>query len=139
LTDWDFLAIERVLRDARTSDASYRRLLQLLRSAGSRMFRVWSQSRVLLLSTLLLAMVGVALVGIWLFDVADLTQATPVRGWMVLAAIALAIPLAFPLVREHVGRVSIGLLSLILWIPAQFHLLVIDRVFLLMGRLDRLR
>ena len=138
--EWEFLAIESVLRGARTSDKSYRRLLRLLRSAGSRMFRVWSQSRVLLLLTLLLAMVGIVLTGSWLvYEGGPSRVAVTINGWTILAAIILAIPLASPLIREHVGRISIGLLSLVLWIPAQFHLLVIDRVFLWMGRLDRLR
>jgi hypothetical protein len=138
--EWDFLAIEPVLRDARTSDTSYQRLLRLLRSAGSRMFRIWSQSRVLLLVSVLLAMVGIVLIGTWLVDGGSPSQvAVTVNGWIVLAAITLVIPLASPLFREHVGRISIGLLSLVLWIPAQFHLFVVDRVFLWMGRLNRLR
>jgi predicted acylesterase/phospholipase RssA/tetratricopeptide (TPR) repeat protein len=138
--DWDFLAIERVLRDARTSDTSYQHLVRLLRSAGSRMFRIWSQSRVLLLATLLLAMVGIALIGSWLLKVGDPSRITvTVNGSIVLIATALAVALAFPWFREHAGRISIGLLSLVLWIPAQLHLLVIDRVFLWLGRLDRLR
>jgi predicted acylesterase/phospholipase RssA len=69
--DWDFLAIETVLRHARTSDTSYQHLVRLLRSSGSRMFRIWSQSRVLLLATLLLAMVGIALIGSRLLNVGD--------------------------------------------------------------------
>jgi predicted acylesterase/phospholipase RssA/tetratricopeptide (TPR) repeat protein len=138
--EWDFLAIESVLRGARTTDTSYRRLLRLLRSAGSRMFRIWSQSRVLLLITLLLAMVAIVLIGTWLvYESGPLRVAVTIDGWMILAAIILAIPLASPVIREHVGRISIGLLSLVLWIPALFHLAVIDRVFLRMGRLDRLR
>jgi hypothetical protein len=120
-------------------------LLRLLRSAGSKMFRIWSQSRVLLLATLLLlmvgAMVGIALIGSWLLlNVGATSQITvPVNGSIVVAAIALTVALAFPWFREHAARISIGLLSLVLWIPAQFHLLVIDRVFLWLGRLDRLR
>jgi predicted acylesterase/phospholipase RssA len=138
--DWDFLAIESVLRHASTSDTSYQHLLRLLRSAGSRMFRIWSQSRVLLLATLLLAMVGIALVGSWLLNMSDPSRVTvTVNGSVVLTAIALAASLASPWFREHAGRISIGLLGLVLWIPAQFHLLVIDRVFLWLGKLDRLR
>jgi hypothetical protein len=53
-THWHFLAIEGVMRDANTTDHSYQRLVRLLQSAGSRMFRAWSQSRVLLLATALL-------------------------------------------------------------------------------------
>lgn len=137
--DWHFLAIERVLRDAKTSDASYQRLLRLLRSGGSRMFRIWSQSRVLLLTTLLLVIVGIALIGTWLFDVGDPTQTVTINRWNVLAMIGLAVPLVSPWFREHAGRIAIGFLSLVLWMPAQLHLLVVNRVFLWMGRLDRLR
>jgi predicted acylesterase/phospholipase RssA len=138
--EWDFLAIESVMRHASTTDTSYRRLLRLLRSAGSRMFRIWSQSRVLLLITSLLAMVAVALIGTWLvFEGGPSRVAVTINGWTMLAAIILALPLASPVIREHVGRISIGLLSLVLWLPALFQLKVIDRVFLWMGRLDRLR
>jgi hypothetical protein len=139
-TPWDFLAIESVLKKARSSDISYQHLLRLLRSGGSRMFRIWSQSRVLLLLTLLLAMIGIVLIGTWfIYEGGPSRIVATVKGWTILTAIALAIPLGSPVIREHVGRISIGVLSLVLWIPAQFHLLVIDRLFLWMGRLDRLR
>ncbi|BAR58797.1 hypothetical protein NK6_5639 [Bradyrhizobium diazoefficiens] len=137
---WDFLTIERVMREAKPLDTNYLHLMRLLRSSGSRMFRIWSQSRVLLLSTLLLAMVGIALVCFWILNAGIPSQViVTVNGWIVLAAIALVVGLASPWFREHASRVSIGFLSLVLWIPAQFHLFVIDRAFLWLGRLDRLR
>lgn len=139
-TTWDFLTIERVTRRSKSTDTDYLHLVQLLQSAGSRMFRVWAQSRVLLLSTLLLAIVGIVLVCFWILSASIPPRVTvSVDGQILLAAIALVVALVFPLFREHAGRISIGLLSLVLWIPAQFHLLVIDRVFLWLGRLDRLR
>jgi predicted acylesterase/phospholipase RssA/tetratricopeptide (TPR) repeat protein len=136
---WDFLAIESVMRYASTTDTSYRRLLRLLRSAGNRMFRIWSQSRMLLLTTSLLAMVAI-LVGAWLVFEGDSSRVSvTINGWTILAAIILALPLASPVIREHAGRILIGLLGLVLWLPALFHLKVIDRIFLWRGRLDRLR
>jgi predicted acylesterase/phospholipase RssA len=138
--NWDFLDIERVLRGANPSDSSYQRLLQLLRSGGSQMFRIWSQSRVLLLATWIVAMAGIALIAVWAVKGFDPSEVSVrVNGWGMLAAIASVVPLAFPWVREHVGRVLIGLLSLALWIPAWLHLLVVDRAFLSWGRLDRLK
>jgi predicted acylesterase/phospholipase RssA/tetratricopeptide (TPR) repeat protein len=138
--DWKFLTVERIMRDANTTDANYRRFLRLLRSAGSRMFRAWSQSRILLLTALLLSIVGVAVIGAWLFRLGDPSQIKiTVTGWTMLAAIVVAVALASPWVREHAARIATGLLSLVVWIPAQIHLLLIDRVFLSMGRLDRLR
>ncbi|HEY2841417.1 MAG TPA: tetratricopeptide repeat-containing protein [Pirellulales bacterium] len=134
---WSFLAIDRVIHNASTTDPSYLRVKKLLRSSGSRMFRVWGQSRALLLTTALLGLVGIALLGLWLFGKSDLSQGFMVTGWGMLAAIAVAITLIFPSVREHVSRSSIGLLGLVLWIPAWFHLLVIDRLFLKVGSLDR--
>jgi hypothetical protein len=137
---WHFLAIESVLRDTNTNDLSYQRVLQLLRSAGARMFRLWSQSRVLLLVTLLLSISGVALLGTWLFNVGNPSRITiAVNGWIIIAGMLVGAGLALPWFREHAGRISIGLLSLVLWIPAQLHILLIDRVFLWMGRLARLR
>ena len=104
------------------------------------MFRIWSHSRVLLLMALLLGMISVVLIGTWLvFDSSPLRVAVTINGWTILAAIILALPLASPVIREHAGRISIGLLGLVLWLPALFHLKVIDRLFLWMGRLDRLR
>lgn len=139
-TDWDFLKIERVLRDTKTSDASYRRLMQLLSSGGSQMFRIWSQSRVLLLATGLVAIAVIALIAIWAWKGFDPSQfSVAVNGWGMLAAIASVMPLAFPWVREHVGRIAIGLLGLALWLPAWLHILLVDRVFLWFGRLDRLK
>ena len=116
-SDWNFLAIERIMRDANTTDASYQRLLRLLRSAGSRMFRAWSQSRVLLLTALLLTIAGVALVGSWILGLGDPSQIKiTVTGWTVLVLIIVAVGLASPWLREHAGRIAIGLLSLVLWI-----------------------
>jgi predicted acylesterase/phospholipase RssA len=138
-SDWNFLAIERVMRDASTTDTSYQRLLRLLRSAGSRMFRAWSQSRVLLLTALLLTITGVGLIGAWLLRLGDPSQIEiTVTGWTMLGVIVIVVALASPWFREHAGRISTGLLGLLLWIPAQLHLLLIDRMFLSMGRLDRL-
>jgi predicted acylesterase/phospholipase RssA len=136
--DWDFLAIERVLLNAKTTDAKYRRLLGLLRSASRRMFRVWSQSRALLLATALLGAGGLALVGAWVLRANDPSGgAVTVNGWAILAALILAGALAFSRFRQHAGRISVGLLALVLWVPAQLYLLLIDRLFLWMGRLDR--
>jgi hypothetical protein len=132
--DWTFLAIERVLRDAPTTDPSYHRLVRLLGSAESRMFRVWSQSRVLLLATSLAGIGGLAMVGAWLIRAAAPSHQFTLNGWSLLAAIVLAIALAFPRVREHAGRISIGILSLVLWIPAWLHVLMFDRLFLKLGR-----
>jgi hypothetical protein len=104
------------------------------------MFRVWSQSRVLFLATLLLGISGIVLLGVWLFSVGNPSRITvAMNGWIILAGIFVGAGLAFPWFREHAGRISIGFLSLALWIPAQLHLLLVDRVFLWTGRLDRLR
>ena len=128
------------MRDANTAESSYQRLPRLLRSAGSRMFRAWSQSRVLLLTALLLSIAGAALIGSWLFRLGDPSQIKiTLTGWTMFAVVVVAVALASPWLREHAGRISIGILSLVFWIPAQLHLVSIDRVFLSMGRLDRFR
>jgi predicted acylesterase/phospholipase RssA len=132
---WSFLAIDNVIYSASTTDRSYCRVVQRLRSGGSRMFRVWTQSRALLLTTLLLGLVGIVLLGAWLFDNNVLSRGVIVTGRHVLVAIVVAVALVFPFIREHVGRISIGILGLVLWIPAWLDLLVIDRLFLRYGRL----
>jgi hypothetical protein len=104
------------------------------------MFRLWSQSRVLLLATSLLGVGMLALIGAWLFGAGDPTRTlVTVNGWSLLTAMLLGVALALPWFREHAGRISVSLLGLLLWVPAQVHLLLLDRVFLRMGRLDRLR
>jgi hypothetical protein len=104
------------------------------------MFRVWSQSRALLLAASILGVSGIVLVCyLILGTVAPSRVAVTVNGWALLSAILLGVALAFPWFREHAGRISVGFLGLLLWIPAQFHLLLIDRLFLRMGRLDRLQ
>ena len=93
---WDFLEIESVMRYASTTDIGYQRFLRLLRSAGSRMFRIWSQSRVLLLVTSLLAVVAVV-IGAWLVFEGDPSRVSvTINGWTILAAIILTILHASP-------------------------------------------
>jgi hypothetical protein len=137
---WGFLAIEPVMKGAQKTDRSYGRLLELLRSGGSRMFRVWSQSRALLLATAVLAAGGIALLLTSLLTAGGpSTIAITINGWTLLAAIGLLVALAFPRFREHAARIAIGLAGLVLWLPAWFHLAVVDGLFLRLGRLDRLR
>jgi predicted acylesterase/phospholipase RssA len=139
-TTWKFLEIESVMRDVNTSNANYKYFLRLLRSSSSQMFRIWSQSRIPVLATWLVAIAAIALIAIRALNGFDPSQVSvAVNGWHVLAAIALILPLAFPSVREHVGRISIGFLSLILGVPALLHLLIVNSAFLRLGRLDRLK
>ncbi|PJG53332.1 hypothetical protein CVM73_20715 [Bradyrhizobium forestalis] len=142
---WNFLAIESIMNDARTSDPNYQRLLGLLGSGGKLMFRVWSQSRVLLLSTGLLAMFGVVAAGIWLFGLftsgANETPLTIDRRTIlgaVIAVVVMAVLLAVPIIREHVTRIAVGVLTLVLCVPARLHLWLVDGFFLKLGRLSRL-
>lgn len=138
--EWDFLAIESVLRDSMTSDKNYRYLLRLLGSAGSRMSRICSLCRVLPLIISLTAAAGIVLAAAWLIhNGGPATINISVNGWVIPLLVVLVIPLASPSVREHAGRISMGILSLVLWIPAQFHLRVTDQIFLRMGRLNRLQ
>ena len=60
---WSFLAIDRVIYSAYATDPSYLRVVKLLSIAGSRMFRVWEQSRALLLTSSVLGFVAIALLG----------------------------------------------------------------------------
>jgi predicted acylesterase/phospholipase RssA len=139
-TTWKFLEIESVLRDANTSDANYKNLLLLLRSGSSQMFRIWSQSRIPMLATWLVAIAAIALIAIRAVNGFDPSQVSvAVNGWHVLAAIALAVPLASSWVREHVSRIAIGFLGIVLCIPALLHLLIVNSAFLRLGRLDRLK
>ena len=56
-----------------------------------------------------------------------------------LCSVGVVFALMVPRVREHAGRIGVGLLSLVAWIPAQFHLRLIDPCFLKLGSLERLR
>jgi len=134
--NWRFLAIEKTMSEASTQDPRYLRVVQLLRSGGSRMFRVWTQSRALLLATSLLAFAAFGLVVALVLHQNGLSRGFEVTGWRALIALAAAIAMVVPTIREHVGRISIGLLGFLLWIPAWLDLLIIDRAFLKMGRVD---
>jgi predicted acylesterase/phospholipase RssA len=139
--DWPFLAMDKVIHDAKPTDKAYLRTLALLRSGGSRLFRVWGQSRALLLSTGLLGAVAVvsALIALWRHGWEALSHPLiALTGWGALALVGAAVALAFPSVREHTGRISIGLLGLVLWIPAWIQLWVFDPIFLRFGRLERI-
>jgi predicted acylesterase/phospholipase RssA len=134
--DWRFLAIEMTMSEASTPDPQYQRIVERLRSGGSRMFRVWTQSRAWLLTTALFGLVLIVLIGLWLIDGNAFSRGFEVTGLWALIALAAAIAMVVPTIREHVGRISIGLLGFLLWIPAWLDLLIIDRVFLKMGRVD---
>lgn len=133
---WRFLAIDKAMSEASTQDPRYLRVVELLRSGGSRMFRVWAQSRAWLLTTSLLAFAALVLVVAWLLDENAQSRGFEVTGWRALIALAAGIVMVVPTVREHVGRVSIGFLGFVLWIPAWLDLLIIDRIFLRIGRVD---
>lgn len=139
---WPFLKIEEVMTRAKTTDGHYRRFIHLLSTGSGRLFRAWRQSRALLFvgGTAALALLG--------FLVALIKRAVPatmtimVDRWtlaiaVVVAAAAIA-ALMVPKVREHVGRVGMGLLGPLAWIPALLHLWLVDPVFLRCGKLDRL-
>jgi hypothetical protein len=124
------------MSEASTPDPQYQRIVERLRSGGSRMFRVWTQSRAWLLTTALFGLVLIVLIGLWLIDGNAFSRGFEVTGLWALIALAAAIAMVVPTIREHVGRISIGLLGFLLWIPAWLDLLIIDRVFLKMGRVD---
>ena len=133
--DWRFLAIDKVISDTRIEDPRYKRVVKLLGSGGSRMFRIWQQSRALLLATSLLCVAAILLIGALLIGENVLSHGFEVTGWWVLFALLAAIAMVVPAIREHVGRISIGFLGFVLWVPAWLGLLV-DRWFLKLGRLD---
>jgi hypothetical protein len=99
------------------------------------MFRIWQQSRALLLATSLLCVVAIALVVALLIGENMLSDGFEVTGWRALIVLLAAIAMFVPAVREHVGRISIGFLGFVLWVPAWLGLLV-DRWFLKLGRVD---
>ena len=138
---WGFLAIDKIIRDANTTDKCYLRVAKLLEGGGSRLFRVWGQSRALLLtmSLLVLVAVGLILYALWRYGWGVFSERLlVVTGWGAVAVAVVAVALAFPRVREHASRISIGLLGLVLWIPAWIYLCVFDRLFLTFGRLERI-
>jgi hypothetical protein len=136
--DWDFGKIEKVLLDGESK--KYKRLARLLRSGGNSVFRVWPQSRVVRLGTTVLLGCGAALAIAGLTNTINLSQHfLVIDGWMILLAILAIAALAVPFIREHTARIGIGLLGLILWLPAWLHLWLINPVFLRLGRLDKLR
>jgi predicted acylesterase/phospholipase RssA len=141
--EWPFLEIEQTMTGAHITDPRYCRLIRLLSIGSGRLFRVWRQSRALLLGggTVVLALLGllVALLAPGVPPLMSITVARSTSLVILLAAAAAIIALMVPKVREHAGRVGTGLLSLVAWIPALLHLWVVDPLFLKYGRLDRPR
>jgi predicted acylesterase/phospholipase RssA len=139
---WPFLEIEKIIADANTTDANYLRAVKLLRGGRNRLFRVWGQSRALMLTAGLVVLIAL------IAAIAALSRhgwgAMPeslvsITGWRALALVIVGVALAAPQAREPVSRIAIGLLGLVLWIPAWIHLCVFDRLLLRLGRLERLR
>ena len=133
--DWRFLTIDKVISGASTTDPRYLRVVKLLGSGGSRMFRIWQQSRALLLATSLLCVAAIVLIGALLIGENLLSEGFEVTGWRALIVLLVAIAMVVPTVREHVSRVSIGLLGFALCVPAWLGLLI-DRKFLDLGRVE---
>ena len=104
--DWRFLAIDKVISGASTTDPRYLRVVKLLGSGGSRMFRIWQQSRALLLATSLLCVAAIVLIGALLIGENLLSEGVEVTGWRALIVLLVAIAMVVPTVREHVSRVS---------------------------------
>jgi hypothetical protein len=138
---WPFLEIEKVIADANTTDASYRRAVKLLTGGRTRLFRVWGQSRALMLTVGLVVPLALAaaVVALSRHGLGGMSEGlVSITGWGALALVAVGVALAIPRVREPVSRIAIGLLGLVLWIPAWIHLGVFDRLFLRQGRLERI-
>jgi hypothetical protein len=49
-----------------------------------------------------------------------------------------SVAMIVPKVREHVGRIGIGLLRLVAWLPGRLHLQLVDRWFLKLGKIEPL-
>ena len=115
------------------TDPEYRQLVRLLETGGGRLFRAWRQSRPMLLGGLVVILALLAL----LIAVMRARRSTdhiacgrPVHSCGGSALLGRAVvALMVPKVREHAGRIGVGLLSLIAWIPAQLHLWLIDPRF----------
>jgi hypothetical protein len=141
--DWAFLAIEPLMTEAHTTDASYRRLVKLLETGGGRFFRVWRQSQPLLLGIITivtgLTLLLLAILAGAIPPMITLTVSQSTLGAVAAVACAAILALLVPKVREHAGRIGVGFLTLVVWIPAQLHLRLVDRLFLWRGRLGRLR
>jgi predicted acylesterase/phospholipase RssA len=141
--DWAFLEIEPVMTRAKVTDPEYAQLVKLLETGGGRLFRAWRQSRPLLLGGLVVILVLLALLIPVIAPAVPPTLSLTVHRWGLAVALLCSVvavsALMVPKVREHAGRIGVGLLSLIAWIPAQLHLRLIDPLFLRLGKLERLQ
>jgi hypothetical protein len=141
--DWAFLEIEPVMTKANVTDPEYVRFVQLLETGGRRLFRAWRQSRPLLLGGIVALLALLALLIAVIARAVPPTMTLSVDRWTLavtlLCSVGVVFALMVPRVREHAGRIGVGLLSLVAWIPAQLHLRLIDPCFLKLGSLERLR
>jgi predicted acylesterase/phospholipase RssA len=142
--DWPFLVVDDAMRgNAATDD-----LKRILKVGRSRAFKVWMLSRPLKVAGGLLAVLlaAAALWGLWALREASLPLLWIVVIPLVLAALSFLAPLVLSQgmvrllrVRDVLTKAAVGIvMGTVGWIGAVIHLLVFDRMFLRMGRVDRL-
>ncbi len=140
--DWQFLAVERPMKEIRGSDGGHKELKALLEAANCMAFKVWRLSAVLRITGWILILLGVAGLVYEAFWGSDLSLVT--SRMLITAALAAAVGSIFGknLVRvvrfqDTLRQIAVGIaLCIAGWLIGGLHLLVFDRMYLRRGRID---
>lgn len=144
--NWDFLAVE---DDMKGAGERYERLMKLLGVSGSLAFRIWKLKRSLKALAFVLAALLVAVTAwlLWKYQDREVVKAITIGAVGLFIASAVLTTLATMVVgktvmrvvrlRETLIRAALGLFVGVLgWVAAWLHLLVFDRMFLKMGKVE---
>jgi predicted acylesterase/phospholipase RssA len=136
--DWRFLSVEKAMNRAKDFEDAHDDMMNILKAAGFRAFKMWRLSPVLLLSGIPL----VAAIVAWLLEISMLLRrSTVVEGKVsLICAFFLAVPaVAWILFRiagfkkPFLQLVSGLFLGVVGWVVARLHLWIFDPVFLAWG------
>jgi hypothetical protein len=140
--DWQFLAVERPMKEIRGTDGGHKELKELLEAANCMAFKVWRLSAVLRITGWILILLGVAGLVYEAFWGSDLSLVT--SRMLITAALAAAVGSIFGknLVRvvrfqDTLRQIAVGIaLCIAGWLIGGLHLLVFDKMYLRRGRID---
>jgi predicted acylesterase/phospholipase RssA len=141
---WPFLSIEPIMERKPGYERAHQRLLVLLGASSQTLFKLW---RIVPGLTPATALLGFLIVVALLFQAWRQPGSIPAIGVRTLVGALLAVVaggLSLGLCRRLIrtqaslGRVAVTVLALVAWIPARLQLHLLDRWFLMLGKVDRL-
>jgi predicted acylesterase/phospholipase RssA len=145
---WRFLQIEQPMKQGR--DNAHERMMTLLGVSDRLSFKVWYLVKGLRIAGAVLAVIAASLyLGFCILALSQSNGGGVSWRSFGMAGLLLAVIVAFPIIRKlrlpgvgisaAVTRVGIGLgIGIVGWVAARIHLLIFDRLFLRLGKLEAL-